>query len=540
MDDDGFAIDSRDGSIVIASAAPRGVLFGTYTLLRAFGARFYAPAYPFYKGRNEFIPRLAVLSYPRLLEVENPSFRYRRKYISEGTSHSLSTVKALLDWMAKNNLNTLVYPANLDGANFVTWDTWRSELTPELSRRDLILEVGGHGYETFLAPARYQSAHQDWFGGPSEPIVGSGIPPANVFRISNADALHTYESNVQQYLAQRPEIQVFDAWPPDATKWIQSDVDAFGGVPQAMAHVSCNLEARLQQNGSNVRVESLGYLLSLNPPKDDDCYSANSVFDIAPYDRSYATSIGEDTDPINRQYALIVRNWADSGFPGTLGIFEYYRKYSWHSLPVFLPDLMGQDHDYYYSHGVRGIGFQSEPADWITYELTHLLGARLSWDATTDTQTYVNDYLQSRYGVAATSMHQYLDQVSAAGRILFDGPQGRFDDAATLEQAEEHYQSAKEAITQALAAVPQDARNLVTVLAANVDYALLDIRLSRDTLSGDSSLIAKDSAALHDEIESHKFDGAILKNYYSIKRYDPAITYEDTYPLYEVYRNAFR
>ena len=38
-----------------------------------------------------------------------------------------------------------------------------------------MLEVGQHGYQSFLPPAQYQSDHPDWF-----------VPGFNVFDISNA------------------------------------------------------------------------------------------------------------------------------------------------------------------------------------------------------------------------------------------------------------------------------------------------------------------------------------------------------------------
>jgi hypothetical protein len=43
-----------------------------------------------------------------------------------------------------------VVPLNYGGQGRVKWDNWRVALTPELQRRGIWIEVGGHGYENYL------------------------------------------------------------------------------------------------------------------------------------------------------------------------------------------------------------------------------------------------------------------------------------------------------------------------------------------------------------------------------------------------------
>lgn len=69
--------------------------------------------------------------------------------MEEGWSHTVDNLPQLIDWMAKQRLNILVYPYDYVALGLVEWDTWREQLIPELERRDMILEVGGHGYDSF-------------------------------------------------------------------------------------------------------------------------------------------------------------------------------------------------------------------------------------------------------------------------------------------------------------------------------------------------------------------------------------------------------
>ena len=45
---------------------------------------------------------------------------------------------------------TLVIPTDYQGHGRVKWDNWRDALTPELQKRGILIEVGGHGYQNFL------------------------------------------------------------------------------------------------------------------------------------------------------------------------------------------------------------------------------------------------------------------------------------------------------------------------------------------------------------------------------------------------------
>ena len=60
-------------------------------------------------------------------------------------------------------------PFNYQGDGKVQWDNWREALTPELKKRDMLVEVGGHGYQNFLN-AKMEGGEvcstniPDWFG----------------------------------------------------------------------------------------------------------------------------------------------------------------------------------------------------------------------------------------------------------------------------------------------------------------------------------------------------------------------------------------
>ncbi|MQB02330.1 MAG: DUF4838 domain-containing protein, partial [Actinobacteria bacterium] len=204
--------------------------------------------------------------------------------------------------------------------------------------------------------------------------------------------MEAYVDNVVQYLDQRPEIDVFDAWPPDGAQWPSGAEERFGSIANAHAHVTNQLHAAVEAAGLDVRIEAIAYASHIDPPDPSQMFEPSTIIDFAPYDRSYTTPIYDDTYPRNVFYDELITQWGQE-YSGPLAFYEYYRKYSWHSLPVVLPTLIGQEMPYFHSRGISGFGIYSEPADWVTYELTHLLVAELSWDVGIDSDAWLRGYL---------------------------------------------------------------------------------------------------------------------------------------------------
>jgi len=67
--------------------------------------------------------------------------------------------------MTKTRHNVLCCPADFSnfGSGITKWDNWRDEVTPELDKRGTLLQVGGHGFDSFLPPNEYAAEHPEWF-----------------------------------------------------------------------------------------------------------------------------------------------------------------------------------------------------------------------------------------------------------------------------------------------------------------------------------------------------------------------------------------
>jgi hypothetical protein len=523
LPDDSFALYSQNEPVILAGTTHRATLYAAYELLERIGVRFFAPPFAFYADNAERIPHSSNIRVPRLRIVQRPSLTLRRKYVEEGWSHTPRTLVQLIDWMAKQRLNVLVYP-DYQGLGVVRWDTWREQLLPELNKRGLMIEVGGHGYQSFL---NHAAGRADWFERDTDGHV------LDNFDASNADALGAYVDNVLEYLRSHPEIAIFSAWPADAPDWPKRALDRFDSPSDTQAHIANQLVTAVRQAGMPVRLSALAYSYAntLDPPRRTNANDASVIVDLATFDRSHTEPISGTT---NRKYVRLLERWRETQPANAIAICEYYRRYAWRSLPVILPQLIGSDFGQYRAAAVTGLGIYSEPADWLTFELNHLLVARLSWNVDLDVSAFTQTYLDERFGSAAAVMQQYLVLVEEAARTIFDRPQGDFANPTRVATVHRLYSQAREPLASRTNGF------LMEQLARNLDYALADVEISYyEVVAPDRVAQERAKQRMCELLQQHMFDGIILAHPSATRRCQPEAASRSTTWVYAAYRERW-
>lgn len=507
--EDSFVSLKEGSRLILAGSNDRGTLYAAYDLLERIGVKFFAPNFDYYAGNAEHVPAAGTLAATGLQGVSEPSFKLRRKYVEEGWSHNAENITQLIDWMAKNKLNTLVVPYDYVAIGKTKWDNWREALIPELKKRDMIIEVGGHGFESFLRPDKYRQAHPDWF-----------VANHNVFNIANDEAVNTYVNEVIAYLRERPEIGIFDAWPPDVAQWPAVVLNKFGSSANAYAYVVNKLHQAVKEQLPGVKLEAIAYASHDQPPTSSYMYDETVFIDFAPYFRSYRETVFDPNSGVNKPLINLIKKWKDA-YNGNLTMYEYYRRYAFHSLPVVFPQLIGQELPYYEQLGMDGIGTYSEPGDWIPFEITHLILAQLSWNVHLNAQELIQGYIQARYGAASAEMSEYFRLVEEAGRAVFSNPPGDYNNSAGVTKMRNNYLQAKAQISgaQTKVATGSPEAYMLQRLMWNIEFAIADTEGDYYRLQGDNA--NANVAKLHAQtlLNAHRYDGIMLQNSYSVRRY---------------------
>ncbi|MFI6950001.1 DUF4838 domain-containing protein [Streptomyces sp. NPDC050422] len=449
--EDSFTLLGDDTCLLLTGQGDRAPLYAVYALLERAGVRFFAPAFPAYEGHHEYVPKSRTLALPAVRLTDRPGSQLRRQYAEEGFSHTAKSLPPLLDWMAKNRLNTFVYPTDYLGLGVTTYDGVREVLVREAGKRSLRIETGGHGYDSFLPKADYPQFYAS--GGP-------------LFDIYNPEALDAYVAKVLAFLRERPEITVFDCWPPDVGAFQKPILDRYGSPANAESVVVNELVRVLREELPGVRVERIAYASTVRPPDPEYASDPEVIVDFAPYSRNYDGHLGDPAIGANVSFANNLRAWRTT-HRGPLAMYEYYRRYRWRSLPVHPLATIAGDVGFESGLGINGYGMYSEPGDWITYEQVQNLFAALAWDSTLDAGAFLDGYLQARFGAgAAAAMGRYYDLT-------------RFDpDTHGPAVLTTNYTQARAALQEATGQVTGAApRTLLDRLIRNLDIALADMRV---------------------------------------------------------------
>lgn len=499
---DDYTIAINGDTLALSGATPRAVLFASYDLLTRLGCRFIAPQLSFYSaGEAEHVPRSATLVYRGATRVaEHPVFAMRKLNVEEGLSHDSASLRAIVAWMPKARFNTISVPMDYGGGGRVKWDNWRLSLTQELRQRGIEIEVGGHGYQNFLNASMQDGAlftqHPDWFGRDS--TCAPSRAPQNVFNTTNADAVSFVTAEAARYLRERAEIDILELWPPDGARWSACASSSPEGAPDRQARLLNTVSAALRETRPAARIQTIAYSEAKDPPSHV-ALDARILVDVCPIAQNFAFAIDDPRGPNNAQYATLIRDWRRS-FSGHLGLYSYYRRYAWLSLPVILPHYMQHDLQWYASVPMQGISTYAEPGDWYTYELNHWVLAQLAWNPGIDVDAAVAEYLRIRHpqdakaaGVAYATME---DVVRRFGSIQYATPRT----AAEIRSARERIDVARRGID------PRNSRRLDLML----DYASRDLVIQEHRAAGDTAAMRPLIAQLVDFQTNNADKGVFL------------------------------
>lgn len=500
--EDSFTLLGDATCLLLTGLGDRAPLYAVYALLERAGVRFFAPAFPAYEGHHEHVPATRDLALPAVRHTDRPATGLRRQYAEEGFSHTAASLPPLLDWMAKNRLNTFVHPTDYLGLGVTAYDKVRDVLAREAGKRGLRIETGGHGYDSFLPKADHPQFYES--GGP-------------VFDIYNPEALDAYVGKVVAFLRERPEITVFDCWPPDVGAFQKPVLDRYGTASNAESVVVNELAEVLRRELPGVRVERIAYASTVRPPDAEYASDPEVIVDFAAYSRNYDGHLGDPAIGANVPFADALRAWRTT-HSGPLAMYEYYRRYRWRSLPVHPLATIAGDTAFEAGLGLDGIGMYSEPGDWITYEHVQSLVAALAWDSSLDAEEFLDGYLHARFGDRAVpAMRRYYDltrldpDTHAAGALSSAYGQAR----AAL----------REAAGQVTSAAP---RTVLDRLVRNAELALADMRIG--LAPADSAELDAARREYRALVHRNRFNGICLPNMQAWWRWngpDGQVPYDD-------------
>lgn len=512
---DGYEIEVESDPVAVAITGynPRSTLVAAYRFLDALGCRFLAPQFDHYRGSGEIIPHRPTLAIPSDLHAKSTAaLKCRKLYVEEGHSHTPENLKQLVEWMPKVGYNTLVVPTNYQGHDRVKWDNFREAVTTSLLVRGITIEVGGHGYQNFLNAAMEGGAlfgeHPDWFG---QDAKGVRHKEAHwVFCTAKPAAVEYLTKNFLAYIKDRPEIQIYDFWPPDGAKWCECETCvAMGSPSDRQAILLGQVRRAVAEVRPDLRLEMIAYASYVSPP-EHATVDPSVLIDFCPISQQFNWQIDDAESTRNADYAANLKAWR-AKFAGDISIYSYYRKYAWDSLPLVIPHYIQHDLKWYHMLPAQGVSTYSEPGDWFTYELNHYTLAALAWDPDCDVDAVIRKFAEARYGSAAPQAIAAYAALEDVVRTTCSVPNIPKRTADGILKGKERLAQASSSVNGAAASAsdPSIKYNL-NRLSLMIDYALGDLDVQLLAVQGNKVAAVGRAKELFGHLSEHFDDGVFL------------------------------
>ena len=425
LNEDAFVIQGDSQKFYLAGNTPRGTLYAVYYFLEKYlDCGWISPG-------EDVIPRRSeVILPPYFHETQEPQFRMRSIWMYPFIGdRNLRTV----DWASKNRLNWVA--AGINSSNL--WEEFNSRevLVPEIEKRGLKLQWGGHTFNTWVSPKKYFGSHPEYFS-----LINGKRDPKQLC-VSNRDVAGVAAENVNAFLDANPEVDMVDVMLNDAAQWCECSacermeeekrLSAFsvGEKKTYYTHTNANIKfvnriaQQVAKRHPDVLIESLAYLMLLDAPTRVRP-EKNVMVGFADIQRriNYWYPIYFPNDELNRVHLDEMEKWLDLVGPDRFYAYKYYSRTSTargminmdtkaENLESKLVDLnrrtfyvysaaIPKDLWYYRLMGIRNV--QTEEWDWE--EVNMYVYARSLWDLSVSSDSLLEAYCQRAYGDAAAPM----------------------------------------------------------------------------------------------------------------------------------------
>ena len=385
--EDGFVIQSIGPDIVLLGHGDRGTLYACYAFLEHLGVRWYFPG-----SQNEIVPRAAINWHETYTISQSPAFPKRILFY---WPNNYSSVDDWIDFASKMRLNCIMFHYTWPARDW--YINLRQQLDPELHKRGLEIEVGGHFLSSFL-PRHLINTHSDWFRMNRQ---GQRVNDYNLDPF-NSGALNYIASGAVSYLLQMPDATLFHLWADDISGggW-SHDPGKEQYTPSDQALLVYNeIISRLRRKLPHGRLSFLAYHDTVFPPhvvKPAD----GIAFFYAPRERCYAHALNDPACPLNQQYSKALENALPDFNRTDAEVFEYYTdEILFQSLTdPPLPGVISKDAKYYHKLGISGVGsLMTNTSNFTTPMVNMFLYPEALWNPNRDLWESLDEYATMYFG----------------------------------------------------------------------------------------------------------------------------------------------
>jgi hypothetical protein len=316
---DEFSIDIEEGNLIISGSNGRSVLYGVYKSLDLY------IGYKWVNPECEYVP----LKAPEIIYIQSKSYKadFPKRGIVLENSESPEYVLRIIDWMTKNNYNSIFFTFHL-------WESNKHLLREEIKKRGLLLTLGGHNIDMFLPSSRYFQENPEWFALYNENRIDT--QPC----FSSEEGTNTIIGNILEYCKNEKIINTICIWPNDNLYTCKCDKCVKSGFINTYIEFLDKLKRHAAKAGMKINIQHIAYNAQLEWEMLDTVPVNNDLDTlVACWGRDYTYGLNHPSNQYDIRFNKCIKNWIKAckeNFGTRFSMFEYYGDY-WMLTALFPP-----------------------------------------------------------------------------------------------------------------------------------------------------------------------------------------------------------
>ena len=406
--EDGYLMRSIGKRIVLLGNSPRATLYAVYHFLEKYlGCGWCAPG-------DDTVPRRETVQLPQFDDAVGPPALPMRQIIlyPYGGSWLKRNNFPHTDWLTKNRFNW-AHPAQ-NGPYSWERNKSREVFVPEVEKRGLYLEVGGHTFNTWLPHDQYAKDHPDYFAVAEDGTRATDGTHKAGLCISNPEVIRQVAENISKWLDENPEVDAVDLWHNDSYTYCRCPNCTPTNTPKDQSPVLYTekyiqfvnrVAAAVARRHPKVLVNLLAYAHTTVCPPDGQQLADNVLVGLCLFPRpsqSTMRPLETSAQPLDSKLRLQIRAWRR--LAKHFYIYEYYtigEQYKrWTMVSMICEDI-----PFLKRLGVDGMSSDQWGPGW--YPLNMYAFGKLTWNPDLKADEIIADFCNRYYGDASQTMIAY-------------------------------------------------------------------------------------------------------------------------------------
>ncbi|MFM8984964.1 MAG: DUF4838 domain-containing protein [Planctomycetia bacterium] len=406
--EDGYLMCSMGRRIVLVGNSPRATLYAVYHFLeKHLGCGWCVPG-------DDTVPRRPSVRLPPFDDRVGPPAMAMRQIVifPYGGEWLAKNNLPHTDWLAKNRFNW-AHPAPNEP---YSWERNRSReaYVPEVEKRGLYLDVGGHTFNTWLPPDEHARTHPEYFavldqgGRAVESTEKAGLC------LSHPDVAPRMAQNIIRWLDENPEVDVVDIWHNDSYTYCHCPKCTPGGATETESRAAytrtyirfANQVAGLvAERHPRHLLNLLAYAHTINCPPDAERLRDNVLVGLCLFPRpTQRTMRPLETSPqrLDGNLRRQIPAWRKQA--KNFYVYEYYT-FSPQEKVWSMVSMLADDIRYFQRLGIDGISSDQWGPHW--YPLNMYAFGKLLWNPRLEPEEIIADFCARHYGRAGATMAAY-------------------------------------------------------------------------------------------------------------------------------------